>query len=492
MKKKDSGSSFATDVFTLVSGTTIAQIISIASAPLITRLYGADAFGLSALFSSLVGTISVIACLRYELTIMLPKTDEEAANLLALSLFITSVISLTLIPIIWLFGDDLASLVNASGLQPYLWLISPMVFLSGSFSAINYWNSRKREFGRLSKTQVARAATTSGAQLGVGYAGFTSGVTLIAASVVGQAVATSTLGYQVWKTDKGTLKNGVNWQSMTSGLRKYCDFPKVDIWSALINTLSLQLPIFILSVYFSSTIVGYYSLGMMILSLPASFIGSAMAQVFFQRASEAFNESKNKLTSIVEQVVKHLFTIGIFPFLLLSIVGADLFTIIFGPTWSEAGVYSQILAFWILTVFIASPISTIFTVMKELKIFLIFNVVLVIVRAGSLIWGGMNGDIYLSLVLFSLSGGFVWLVLGYWILKNTRVSIFHLIKSISTYLSMATILLLIILFCKFILSLDSLFIVVISVISLVLYYTTYYRSDDTIKDILASTVLERK
>jgi len=64
---------FAKDVLKLASGTVLAQIISILSAPLLTRLFGPEAFGLAALFGSVSGIIGVVACLRYELSIMLPR-----------------------------------------------------------------------------------------------------------------------------------------------------------------------------------------------------------------------------------------------------------------------------------------------------------------------------------------------------------------------------------------------------------------------------------
>ena len=79
-------SSFASDVLKLAGGTAIAQILSILASPIITRMYGPEAFGLSALFASITGIVAVVACLRYELAIMLPEKDEDAANLLALGL----------------------------------------------------------------------------------------------------------------------------------------------------------------------------------------------------------------------------------------------------------------------------------------------------------------------------------------------------------------------------------------------------------------------
>ena len=83
-----SKSHFSRDILTLVTGTTIAQIITILASPVITRLYGPEAFGLLAIFTSITSIISVIICLRYEPAIMLPKSDEEAANVFGLCILI--------------------------------------------------------------------------------------------------------------------------------------------------------------------------------------------------------------------------------------------------------------------------------------------------------------------------------------------------------------------------------------------------------------------
>ena len=81
-KKKES---FASDVLTLAGGTTFAQIITIVSVPVLTNLYRPEDFGVWALYISITSIISVIACMRYEYSIMLPEYDEDAINLLGLS-----------------------------------------------------------------------------------------------------------------------------------------------------------------------------------------------------------------------------------------------------------------------------------------------------------------------------------------------------------------------------------------------------------------------
>lgn len=125
--------SFATDVLKLVTGTTFAQVVTILASPLLTRLYGPEAFGFLALFTSITSIIGVIACMRYELAIMLPKTDEEAANLLGLSLLCVAVVSGLTVPALYFGGDALLSLLRAPGLGPYFIPVSPFVFVSEYF-----------------------------------------------------------------------------------------------------------------------------------------------------------------------------------------------------------------------------------------------------------------------------------------------------------------------------------------------------------------------
>lgn len=85
-KLAQTSSSFASNVLKLVTGSVFAQGLGILVIPIVARLFAPEAFGVAALFASITGIIGVLVCLRYEVSIMLPKTDEEAANLLGVSL----------------------------------------------------------------------------------------------------------------------------------------------------------------------------------------------------------------------------------------------------------------------------------------------------------------------------------------------------------------------------------------------------------------------
>ena len=122
--------SFAFDVLTLAGGTTFAQIITILSVPVLTRLYGPQDFGVWTLYISITSIISVIACLRYEYSIMLPESDEEAVNLLGLSFLAVVFVSGLTLPILWYFKEPIAGILNSQQIGDYLWLVPPFIFVS--------------------------------------------------------------------------------------------------------------------------------------------------------------------------------------------------------------------------------------------------------------------------------------------------------------------------------------------------------------------------
>lgn len=413
--------SFGRDVLKLVSGTTLAQIITILAAPLLTRLYAPEAFGLLALFISMTSILGVVACLRYELSIMLPESDETAANLLGVSMAFTVLISSLTVAIIWWGGSPLLRLLNAPGLGPYLWLIPPAVFTGGIFLALNYWNSRTRHFGRLSVARVSQSVTSTAAQLGLGLAGLVTGGALIGATVGGQALATAVLGGQIWRDDRKLFRRSIHWREMVLGVKRYRKFPLYDTWSALLNTISWQLPALMLSTFFSSGVVGYYALGYRVIQLPMSLIGGAIGQVFFQRASEAY--LRGELSDVVENTFRQLVMIGLFPMLILTFIGRDLFAVIFGPAWVEAGVYVQILSIWAFFWFVSSPLSTVFSILEKQEFLLKFNLVNFVTRFASLWLGGVYGEPRAAVFLFSITGIFVYSYLLLFVLAYAGISL---------------------------------------------------------------------
>jgi O-antigen/teichoic acid export membrane protein len=390
----------------LASGAVIAQAIGILVSPIITRIYDPQAFGLSAIFVSLSSIITTVACLRYHLAIMLPESDDDAANLLALCLFFPFIMSGITAIILWFGKAEILSLLNANGIEPYLWMMPFSVFFGGVFLALNFWNSRTRKYGRLSKARVIASITSSGTQISIGLAGYRTFGSLIAAGMLGSVVSTLILGAQIWRDDFKVLMSSIHIHQMPSALMRYKKFPIYDSWTAILNTISWQLPVLMLSTFFSAKEVGFYALAFMAFQLPMSVVGNAIAQVFFQHASVA--KYNGELGLLVEETFHTLILYGMTPAVFLAIRGRDLFVIFFGPSWVEAGTYIQIMSIWALVWFISSPLDYLNTILEKQEFGLKLNILIFITRYISLWIGGYLGNASLAILLFSVSGFVVY------------------------------------------------------------------------------------
>jgi lipopolysaccharide exporter len=467
--------SFLTDVLKVSTGTIIAQVLLVLIAPILTRLFDPEDFGLAALFVSLSAIIGVIVCLRYELSIMLPDTDEEASNLLALSLVLALVVSIVSF-VAFYFGQNLiVTLINSPQIRPYLYFIPLSVFFVGSVRALNYWNSRRRQFGRLSVSKVINSISTGSVQLSTGFGGLASGGSLIFAYVLGWVVSSLYLGARIWVDDSKLFIKNVNWRKIISGLGRYKKFPLLSSWSGLFNSLSVQTPTLLLAAFFSPIEVGFYALGYRVLRMPLDLIGSAVAQVFYQRASEA--KRQGNLGLVVIKVFRRLVSLGMFPLLLVTVIGRDLFIFAFGENWAEAGVYMQILALWTFFVFISNPIGTLVNTLEKQEISLIFNIVLFVTRLVSLVIGGLLGNVFLALVLFSLSGVFSWMWFCIWLLNNSGVPLYKTAQIFVENLALSSPFLILMVIITYYTGTSVIAIVLIGVVMIGLYYVAALTKD---------------
>ena len=399
--------SFLRNVVTLMTGTTFAQALAVLAAPILTRLYGPVDYGVMALYSSILGIIAVIACWRYELAIVLPEKDEDAANLLVLSISITLVMSLLTFLMVALFRQPVARLVGAPELAPWLWFLPLSLLTAGLFKAFNYWSTRRKQFKRLAARQITQSFVTVAAQLGAGITLHPGPGGLIGGSILGQLTATGRLAWQIWRDEGKQLLTSIGLKHIQRLFKRYKKFPIYDSWAGFLNTASTMLPALLLGYFFAPVIVGYYALGHRVLSMPMGLVGGSIAQAYFPRAAEA--RRKGNLDKITFELFQQLLAVGLVPMLLITIVAPDLFALVFGSRWWTAGEYVRWLSLWLLFVFISSPLSNIYTVLERQRAGLIVNAVMFSTRLLALVIGGIKGDALFTIALFGLTGAILWI-----------------------------------------------------------------------------------
>lgn len=394
-----------------------AQVIAMVAAPFVTRLYEPEDYGTMALFVSLTAIVGLVSCLCYEFAIVLPEKEEDAANILMISLTAVLIVSSAFSGLVWIFREAIPLWLNNRELGAFLWAIPPAVFFTGVVTALTYWSVRSKRFGQISVARVGTSLTTTSTQLGAGFAGHASGGSLISANLIGIITSALILCRRVWVDDGRTLRNSITWRGMKLGARRYVKFPLYETWAVLLNTISWQLPTFLLSAFFSPVVVGYYALGNAVVRMPMTFFGNSIAQVFYNKAVEARREGR--LAELVEALFKRLVTWGLFPMLVLTVIGKDAFFVVFGPKWVEAGVFVQILSIWTFFWFISSPMTHLFNALEKQEVSLVWNAINLVTRLCSLLIGGWLHDSRLAVILFACSGVTVY---GYLMVKILHLS----------------------------------------------------------------------
>ncbi|MEA3521806.1 MAG: oligosaccharide flippase family protein, partial [Campylobacterota bacterium] len=305
-----------------MTGTTIAQAIPIAISPILTRMYTPEDFGMFALYMSVASILSVIATGRYELAIMLPKKDEDAINIVALSIVISFFVSFISFLIVFIFNAQITNLLGSPEISNWLYFIPITVLLTGVYQSFNYWSNRKKQYKRLAMSRVVQSGVAGSTNLGMGFAGFGSSG-LILGGVLGQFISTTILGRLVWNEDKDRFVH-IKRLKIIVLAKKYINFPKFDLMASFINIFSNQVIHILFTTVFNPIIAGFYYLTQRIIGLPISIVSKSIGDVFKEQASKDFKKMKNAKTIYIS-TFKKLFVLALLPSLLLYFFSVNIF-----------------------------------------------------------------------------------------------------------------------------------------------------------------------
>lgn len=412
MIEKIRKSEFYRHVLTIISGSAAAQLITLFSEIILVRLFSPHEFGVLALFLSVATIFTAVATARYEMAIVLPKKDNAAINTLALALLITLFTTAISALVVLFFGDNIARLANNPDVLPFLKWVPLYVFIGGVFQSFNQWATRKKYFKNIAYSKFSQSSTNASVSIITGWSGWQA-LGLIWGQISGWFAAGLPLLFKFYRKDRHLL-NEVNRRKMLQQAKEYSDFPKVNSAHILSDIGQQSLVSFIIANLFSSSILGFYSRMIRIVKIPASFIGTAVGQVFYQKASTQWQEEKDIRPLFISNV-KIMGLMGVPIFLILALFGPQIFGFVLGEDWAIAGQYARLLSPWLLLNFMISPFTHIpLIVNKQKKFFLLSLSMNIMVVMAFLIGYYVNGNIETSLILLSSFQVVFHLYLGVW------------------------------------------------------------------------------
>jgi O-antigen/teichoic acid export membrane protein len=348
-------SRFVRDVAVVATGTAAGQAITMAFAPLITRLYGPEAFGLLGAFMAIVAVATPLAALAYPIAIVLPRDDRDALGLVRLSAILSFAIALLAAAGLWAGGDWLTATLGAESVAGFLFLIPLGMLFAAWMQIAQQWLIRKKEFGVVARSAVAHSLILNSAKSGVGWL-HPVGAVLIVLATLGHALHAALLFIGARRRYQGSADERE--EGPATPLRelahRHRDFPLYRAPQNFINAASESLPVLMLAAFFGPAAAGFYTLGKMVMGIPSTLLGKAVTDVFYPRITEAAYNGENLPQHIV-RATGALLAIGIVPFGLVVLFGPWLFSFVFGGEWAMAGEYGRWLALFFLFNFINKP-----------------------------------------------------------------------------------------------------------------------------------------
>jgi lipopolysaccharide exporter len=404
---------FATNVAIMSFAPLITQALSIAITPIITRLYSPEDFGLFALFGAIVSPIAIFANLGYNTAIVVPDEEDEANKIFVLNVILTLIFSSILLLFLVFFNKVIFDRFNLSVLQDLVFLIPIAVIIHGLYSSVRYLNIRNEKYWNLSIAKIFRFLSDNITTLSFGFLNLGSGVVLIVAGLIGGTVSLLTLSRTIISHIK-SLSEHISLQTLLVTAKKYSNFPKYLIINDFVSRISSQMPIYIISLFYSDKILGFYALSLRLLSVPMNFLGNSIGEVFFQNAAE----DKHNIPSILRSLFKYLVLLGVPGFSIIMIFGEDIFILLFGQEWSDAGKMSQILSLSLFSKFIIIPASYLILIYDDQHMLMNLNISSLILGAIALIFGGMNDNLLLSVILYSVIISAINFVYGFYAMNR--------------------------------------------------------------------------
>lgn len=338
-----------------MSGTVLAQAITLGLSFALARLYAPAEFGHYSIFVGLAGMLGAVSTGALDRVILMVPSEVEARRTA------TTVLSsaVCLAAIVSLIGAVLAG-VGATDVLPLtavdLTVLIPvfMVCFAGA-QVFNYSSLRTGRVRRLAALKVCQSLTMGAMQVLASGAKSVPG--LILGNIAGWAILLAS-GLR-WRFSLGHFRQDLTYRSMAAVVRRHWRYPRYVMPNEALDRLSNQVPLLFIGTFLSLAAAGHYGFALMILSGPAALMGQAVGQAFLQFMGRHDNNALS-LDLATRRIWAGMALVGALPFGAVLLFGGEIFGTGFGEEWTGAGTIAQLLAVLLFVRFVSSPTSTLY------------------------------------------------------------------------------------------------------------------------------------
>lgn len=409
------------DSATLLSSNVWAQALSFGAYVILTRLFTQEEFGLYNVFYSYIEIFIILSTCKYELSVVVADNDREAAAVMRLALRLNAIVSAVLVGVVvmvhYMLPDSRFSVIT--GHLGMSLLIPVMVFFCGTTRVYTFLFNRFRGFGQIALSEVVTSTTGVVIKILLGLTrplSWLHGMGLPLGTVLGKVAGN--VNYLI-KIRRLGLPRNIKSEEVRAVARKYKNYPLFSMPKDFLNSFSYNLPFLWLALYFDKAEIGLFGLALTFTLRPVNLLNNAIEKALFVRVSEKVREGLS-IEGDVWKFVKYINMVAVPFFALAYVFAGPLFSFVFGNKWAGCDFYVRCLLPWVMVSLTSTPLMLLANVFGRQRGEFIFYVVLLVLRAASVLVGVVTGNLHLSILLFSLSGMLVSLSLLAWYMMLVR------------------------------------------------------------------------
>ncbi|MGB3465848.1 MAG: oligosaccharide flippase family protein [Cyclobacteriaceae bacterium] len=403
-------SRFLKDGANIAIGVIASQLIIFSTIPILSRMYDQTEFGIQAPYNTVLIVFAILASLGLNSAIPLPATQKESESIIKLQFLVGITTSIFLMILItagsYLFGIDLFEKLFKSGFDIVLFFI----IIIGIILTV-YVNSVEVRLIQLNKTlkvsvgKILKAVAMVLTAIVIFYLPATNSMALIYASF-GSWIVLAIFYFFQYKINFLSTSG----EELKAVAVKYKKFIQYTLPNSLLNSVSFNIPNFLLIALYTEQAAGNYAMAFRLVSLPTLFFTSSLRNVFLTRVAAMTRDSPEQLYPFVKKVLFGLHGISFLVYLTVIFLSDWVVPFYLGDDWVEAIFYIKILSIWQFMLIANSTMSGLLQVLDRQDSAFYYEVLLFIGRVLSLsipFYMGASGEmavLYYSLVGFVFNG----------------------------------------------------------------------------------------
>lgn len=350
-------------VFTVFTGTSVAQLITFVALPIITSMYSPATFGIYAEIISLGTILSVTFFLGLERAI--PLVDDVDISAFLFGIIKTGFYMFIIISLLVLLY---CYVVNQENYER-VFLLLLVVISTALINLSNYLTVWKQRFKFDALTKIGQTSVLSLGQITFG-AFLPTFITLTVVDAFSKILSAFLIFITIFREMPKKCVKLIDF-------REFKSFYTHGLFSSILISCSAGLPIIISGYYYGPEIAATLFLGFKIISVPLNLIGQSIGRVYFSEASRLI-QSPFLIKSMFDDNVKKLLLL-FFCLVLPGVVCLYFFLpFILNEQWGEVSNYILILIPVMLAQFVVSPLSLTATIFKKQQFDVVYSIIRII------------------------------------------------------------------------------------------------------------------